>query len=89
MTTSGLPPTAVATTGSPLAIASSSELQMPSATDGSTKTSIARSSSGTRLLDPSRDTRCLEAGALGDERFEPRTFGPSPISRRRQSRLLR
>ena len=61
--TSGFPPVAVATTGSPFAIASNSELEIPSLMEGRTYTSSALSISAIRLLDP----ETIPASATPDE----------------------
>jgi len=48
----GVPPTAVATTGTPAAMASSTLMEVPSAFDGSTKMSNDRRSPGTSRCSP-------------------------------------
>ena len=57
-TSSGTPPTFVATTGLPDAIASSSAMGRPSDSDGSAKRSITASNARTSSLKPRKRTRC-------------------------------
>ena len=79
-TSSGMPPTEVATTGTPAAIASSTDIGMPSDSLDSTNTSASASSAPTSLRSPSSSTappsRAAAAASAGRS-------GPSPATRRR------
>jgi len=71
-TTSGTPPTALATTGRPAAIASRIEIGIPSESDESTKTSARASRSGTSLHSPSSVTPSMPS--------RNSACGPSPAT---------
>jgi hypothetical protein len=82
------PPTSVATTGSPLAIASSTTLGELSNSDGSTKKSTDRYHSGiARVIDASGEDRLFGQPERRDADFERGRSGPSPtMSNRRFGR---
>ncbi len=80
-TSSPLPPTAVATTGRPVAIASRTVFDIPSARDGRTNRSMARSSSGTSSRGPGIHTRSATPPSARTRATSPRS-APSPTSAR-------
>ena len=83
-TSSGLPPTRVATTGSPLAIASRIVFEMPSASDGSTKQSSPRRISGTSARSPGSHASSRMPGCSSTRSTSARS-GPSPTITRRSA----
>ena len=65
-TSSGLPPTSVAITGRPVAIASRIVFEMPSARDGSTKQSRPRRIAGTSVRSPGSQARWATRACVED-----------------------
>ena len=79
-TISGLPPTSLTTTGSPVAMASSSVSDAASLTDVSAKASAARSQSGTFGLDAGEHHPRFGRPASAANRSSSFRSGPSPTS---------
>ena len=85
-TNSGLPPTAVAITGRPLAIASKIVFEMPSASDGRTNISSPRRIAGTSRRSPGSHASFKRPAASRTVRASE-SKGPSPTrTKRKRSR---
>ncbi len=80
--TAGIPPTVVATTGSPSAIASTMTRPMPSFREGTTTTSAATRCDGTSAVSPVRRTRSVTPSDAASA-ARPIRSGPSPTSKTR------